>query len=263
MKFRMPDKYYTGGIILLFAAAIFIAIPLITYIGDTSTAAFVMAGLVCVMTGSFVLTLSGGESMDPRVVGLLPAQSSINLCRISSDRGIYHNAHFLPPKYTGRTRVMQLNPVADYDGSVISTDNSFLGSGPRGLVTVPSCDLLIDDLKKRNAMIVPTETEELTTLLNETLGDTYDFVSRVSADWNGSLVTITLHNYQFTEGCRVTERKSPECCTKFPCPVCSLCGALIAEGLDDVVRLEHCTCPAPSQDVTISFLVESLSYRNA
>jgi hypothetical protein len=262
MKLRIPDKYYTGGIILLVAATIFIAIPLITYIGDTTTAAFVIAGLVCVMTGSFILTLSGGESMDPRIIGLIPAQASINLCRIATDRGIYQNAHFLPPKFTGKTRIMQLNPVMEYDGSVISADNSFLGSGPRGLVTEPSCGLLVYDLKKRNAMVIPQDSEELTTLLNETLGDTFDFLSRVSVDWNGSLVTITLHDYLFTDSCRVTEQRSPECCAKFPCPVCSLCGALIAEGLDDIVALEKCTCATNSQDVVLSFIVKSLSYRN-
>jgi len=263
MKLRMPDKYYTGGIILLIAATFFIAIPLLTYIGDTSTAAFVIAGLVCVMTGSFILTLSGGESMDPRIVGLIPAQASINLCRIATDRGIYKNAHFLPPKCTGKTRVMQLNPVMDYDASVISADNSFLGSGPHGLITEPSCNLLVYDLKKRNAMVIPAESEELTTLLNETIGDTFDFASRVSADWNGSLVTITLHDYLFTESCRTTEERSPECCAKFPCPVCSLCAVLIAEGLDEVVLLEKCSCSERSQDVTLSFLVKSLSSRNA
>jgi hypothetical protein len=263
MKIRMPDRYYTSGIILIIAAAIFIAIPLVSYIGDISTAALVFAGLACLMTGSFIVTLSGGESMDPRIVSLLQATGSINLCRISSDRGIYRNAYFLPQKCTGKERVMQLNPVDDYDGSEVSVSNSFLKSVPRGLITIPSCDLLVEELKTRNAMAIPSESEELTTLLNETIGDTFDFASRVSADWNGSLVTITLHDFLFYEECLVTEKKSPECCNKFPCPVCSLCGALIAEGLEEVVMMEHCGCDAESRNVTITFLIKSLSYRIA
>jgi hypothetical protein len=263
MKFRMPDKYYQAAIGLLFVASIFIAIPLITYIGDTTTAAFVMGGMVCVMTGSFILTLSGGESMDPRLIGLLPAQDQMALCKIAFDRGIYSDAQFLPSKYTEKSRVMQLNPVAEYDGSVISTDNTFLRSGPRGMITIPSCDLLVEELKTRNAMVIPNLSEELTVLLDETIADTFDFAQSVSADWNGSLVTVTLHEYQFIESCRIVEQKSPECCRKFPCPVCSLCGVLLAEGLDEIVKIEHCSFSRESQDVSITFLIEALSYRNA
>jgi hypothetical protein len=263
MKLRIPDKYYQAAIGLLVAASVFIAIPLFIYVGDTSTAAFVIAGLVCVMTGSFILTLSGGESMDPRIIGLLPAQDRINLCRIESDRGIYSNAHFLPQRLTGKKEVMQLNPVAVYDGAIIPTESSFVKTGPRGLLTYPSCNLLVDEFKTRHAMIIPAGSEELTTLLDETVGDTLEFVSRVTADWNGSLVTITLHDYIFVESCRLVEHKSPECCNKFPCPVCSLCGVILAEGLDEVVKIEQCSVSQGSHDVSISFLIEALSYRNA
>lgn len=263
MKVRLPDKYYLAALVLLLAASIFIALPLVIYVGDTTTAACVIAGLVCVMTGSFVLIISGGEPMDPRLVGMLPAQGSLTLCSISSDIGIYGKAHFLPQRFTGDTQVMQLNPVYDYDGSSIPAGNALLKTGPQGFVTRPSCDLLIRDLKERNALVIPDQPGELTVLLSETIEDILDFASRVSVGWNGSRVTIILYNYLFIEGCQLIAQKAPQCCSKYPCPVCSLCGVLIAGGLNEVVALDQCTCVAPSRDVTITFLVKSWSDRNA
>jgi hypothetical protein len=258
MKLRIPDKYYLTAIILLTFSSVFIALPLIIHIGDATTATFIFAGMVFVMTGSFVFMLSRGEPMDPRIVGLLPAQGSLTLCRISSDMDICGNAHFLPPRITNTARVMQLNPAAEYNGSKIQSEKSVLETGFRGFLTIPSCDLLIQDLKERNEMVIPILPEELTVLLNEIIIDTFEFASRVSATWNDELITITLHDYQFIEGCRTLVKNNPQCCSRFPCPVCSLCGVIIAEGTDGIITLEHCIPDPSSRDVTIT-LVEKLT----
>lgn len=254
MKIRLPDKYYRAAICFLLGASIFIAIPIFIRIGDTTTAAFIIAGMVFIMTGSFMFTLTGGEPMDPRLIGILPVQGSITLCHIAAEMGILRNAYFLPPRSTGKARVMQLNPSSEYDGSNILTDTSVLDTDPGGLLTIPSCDLLIQDLKERNAMVIPHLPEELTVLLSETIADTFDFASRVSAAWDGDQVTITLHDYQFIEGCRILEQNSHECCRRYPCPVCSLCGVLIAEGMDEIITVEHCGVAPSSRDVIISLL---------
>src|SRR5512145_1858127 len=124
MKIRMPDKYYQAAIILLLGSSIFIALPLVIRIGDATAAALVLAGMGFVMAGSFVITLSGGEPMDPGIVGMLPVQGSITLCRISSELGIQGKAHFLPPRYTNAPGVMQLNPGTDYDGTSLDAEKS-------------------------------------------------------------------------------------------------------------------------------------------
>jgi hypothetical protein len=255
MKLKLPNKYTAAAILLMAVAAALVAIALNTNRGEFITAAFVISGMVCAITGIFVLTFSGGEPMDPRLVGILPAQGCLNLCRISSDLGITGNAYFLPGRITGQSRVMQFNPSSPYDGRDVSAERSFPKTGPEGLVTVPSCDLLIQDLKKRNALIIPDNEEGVTRLLRETISDIFEFAPRVSATWHGRTVTITFHRYRLIAGCQVIAQESPGCCTRNPCPVCSLCGTLIAEGTGRVVTINQCSISASKKDVIAVFQI--------
>ncbi len=128
----MLNKYTTAGILLLIAAAVFIAIALISQPGDITTVAFVIAGMVCAITGIFALTFSAGEPVDPRLVGLLPAQGSLNISRLTKHLGIQGNAYFLPPRVTGEATVYQFNPTSTYDGRQGSAKGSFRETGPPG-----------------------------------------------------------------------------------------------------------------------------------
>ena len=48
----------------------------------------------------------------------------------------------------------------------------------QGLSSLPPCDLLIQDLRKRNALIIPDNEENLTQLLRETIEDVFKFTSK-------------------------------------------------------------------------------------
>jgi len=148
----MPDKYSIAAILLVAVAAVMIDLALITNTGESTTVALVIAGMICAITGIFILTFSGDEPVDPRLLGILPAQGSINLSRIMHHFGIHGKAHFLPPPVTGETRVMQFNPTSTDKISIGSAPGSFRETGPPGLVTIPSSELLIQDLKKKNAL---------------------------------------------------------------------------------------------------------------
>lgn len=251
MKVKLLNKYSVAAMLLMAAAAGLVVITLITSLGEFVSAAFVISGMVCAITGIFLLTFSGGEPVDPHFVGILPVQDCINLCRIASDLGINGNAYFLPPRLTGETRVMQFNPDTTYTGGMVSAKGSFPETGQKGLVTVPSCDPLIQDLRKRNGLVIPNNDEQLTQLLRETAGEIFELAPRVSVRWNGNRIAITLHRYRFIDGCQVIAQASRDCCTRNPCPACSLFGALIAEGTDKVVTLEQCSVSASHQDVII------------
>ena len=251
MKVKLLNKYSVAAMLLIAAAAGLVTIAVITSPGEFVTAAFVISGMVCAITGIFLLTFSGGEPVDPHFVGILPVQGCINLCRIASDLGINGKAYFLPSRLTGETRVMQFNPETTYTEGMVSAKGSFPETGQKGLVTVPSCDPLIRDLRKRNGLVIPDNEEHLTQLLRETAGEIFELAPKISVRWNGSRITITLHRYRFIDGCRMIAQASRDCCTKNPCPTCSLCGALIAEGTDKVVMLEECSVSASHQDVII------------
>lgn len=255
MKSIILNKYTIAGILLLAAAAVFIDIALISKPGEITTAAFVLSALVFGMTGIFTLTFSAGEPVDPHLVGILPAQGCITLYRLTNHLGMHGNAYFLPPRVTGEKKVMQFNPVSTYDGKEGSEKGSFREKGPAGLVTTPSCELLIEDLKKRYTLLIPDNRENVSLLIRETIEDVLKFAQRVSSSWSGKTVTITFHNYSYIDGCKVIAQKSPQCCGMSPCPVCSLCGALIAEGLDTVVRLDRCSVSLSAKDVTAVFSI--------
>jgi len=255
MKPIILNKYTLAAILLFAVADVFIDIALISKPGEITTAAFVMSALVCIITGIFTLTFSAGEPVDPHIVGILPAQGCITLCRITHHLGMHGNAYFLPPRLTGEARVMQFNPISTYDGKEGSEKGSFREKGPAGLVTTPSCDLLIEDLRKRNAIVIPNNKEIVSQLLSETIVDVLKFAPRISSSWSGNTFTITFHDFSYIDGCKVITQKSPQCCAMSPCPVCSLCGALIAEGLDKVVSLDRCSVTSSTRDVTAVFSI--------
>ncbi len=171
MKLVRLDKYSIAALLFMALAAVLIAAALVSGLGEFVTASFVISGMVSAMTGIFLLTFSGGEPFDAKVVGLLPAQASLNLCHIASDLGIPGNAFLLPRSVTGKTRVMQFNPASGYTGSPVSVEGSFPKTGPQGLITLPSCYPLILDLKKRNALVIPDNDENIIQLLRETIED--------------------------------------------------------------------------------------------
>jgi hypothetical protein len=255
MRRKLLNKYSIAAILLIAAAAALIVIALDTSPTEFITAAYVISAMTCAITGIFILTFSGGEPVDPRFVGILPAQGCINLCKIASDLGINGNAYFLPSRLTDTAQVMQFNPTSTYTGTNVSVKESFPKTGPGGLVTIPSCRPLIQDLRKRNALIIPDNEDQIIQLLQETIGDIFEFAPRVSVQWHENTVTVTFHRYRFIAGCQFIAQESPGCCTRNPCPACSLCGALIAEGTGKVIVLEQCSMSSSFRDVNQVFRI--------
>jgi hypothetical protein len=253
MKRLALNKYSTAAILLFAAAGAFIAIAFIIKPGEITTSAFVIAGLVCLMTGIFTLAFLAGEWIDPRPVGLLPAQGSLDKCLLTKHLGYGGNAYFLPQRVTGKATVFQFNPTSTYDGKQGSANGSFKETGPPGLVTPPSCDLLIDDIRKNHALVIPDNKEELSSLIREIIEDVFKFAPLVSVHWGGKEVIIIFNEYPYIDSCKVIAQKSQRCCAMSPCPVCSLCGALIAEGLGTIVSLDSCSVNSSSKDITAVF----------
>ena len=104
MKPIILNKYSTAAILLFAVAAVFIDIALISNPKDITTTAFVISGMVCAMTGIFTLTFSAGEPVDPRLLGILPAQGCINLYRLTRHLGMHGHAYFLPPALPEKPR---------------------------------------------------------------------------------------------------------------------------------------------------------------
>lgn len=253
MKLIKPDSHVYAAILLIAAAVILIVAALTTNLGEFVTAAFVISGTTCAIMGIFFLTFTRVATIEPRHLGTLTSQWCKNISRIESDLGITGNAYFLPPRVTGESRVMQFNPTLTYSGSNVSAKDPITKTGAAGLITPLCCEPWIQDLRNRNALIIPNQEEELLVLIQETIGDIFEFASRVSGSFRDNTVTLTFHGYRFIDGCKAIAHESEEFCTMNPCPVCCLCGALIAEGTDKVVTLDQCSIKNSSDDVTAVF----------
>jgi len=256
---KMRDKYNAAALSLLAMSALFISFAVLLNLGSITTAAFVMAGMVFAMVGIFTWAFSGTAQVDPDLVGILPAQGCINFCCLTQYLGVQGNAFFLPPQFTEEPRVMQFNPATTQEGFEIFAGKkgtvlkSLKKTGSKGLVTQPSCDQLIRDLRTRNALVIPETEEELSSLLCEAVEDVLKFAQRISVIWGDNKVTITFHRYPFIYGCKKIAQEFPACCIMSPCPACSLCGALIAEGSERIIVLDHCSVSSSSEDVTATF----------
>ena len=75
MKLTRLNKYSAAAILFIGAAAVFVVIALMTNLGEFVTAAFVLSSAILIMTGIFILMFSGGEPIDPLLVGILPARA--------------------------------------------------------------------------------------------------------------------------------------------------------------------------------------------
>jgi len=174
MKIKLLNTYSVAAILMMAAAAGFIAIALLSHLGEFVTAAFVISGMVCAITGIFLITFSGGQPVDPRFVGILPVQGCINLFRIAFHLGIKGNAYFLPPRITGEARVMQYNPVSTYTGGPVPALGPFPETSEKGLVVVPSCDPLVKVLKTRHGLVMTDKKEQIIPILRETTGEIFE-----------------------------------------------------------------------------------------
>jgi len=251
----ISNKYTIIAILFLVAADVFIVFALINNKGEFVTASFVISSLICVIIGIFSLTFSIGEPVDPRLLGLMPAMGSINFCHISQYLGISGNACFLPRNITGESHVMQFNPVSTYKENERYPKGSFRKTGPAGIVTLPSCHLLIKDLTNRHSLVIPDNEEKLSQLIRETIEDIFKFTPRVSIKWSANSVIVTFEKYPSVYSCEVLAQTSSLCCSMNPCPMCSLCGVLISEGTKKILIFEKCSVSSSSQDVQAVFSV--------
>ena len=107
MKIPKLNPNYRAALVLLLMAGILIATSILSDRNDFTSAALVIAGLACMLTGVFFAALSGSDPLDLRYLSLLPVQGSINLVRTSADLGIQGNAHIIPGGRDGRNQPMQ------------------------------------------------------------------------------------------------------------------------------------------------------------
>ena len=248
MKFPSLNPHYRAALVLIIMAGVLVTTAVLTNRGDFTSAALVISGLVCLLTGIFFATLSGSDPLDLRYMSLLPVQGSINLTRVCADLGIQGNASIIPEGRDGRTRTMQFLPVAVYNGAPLPVDSFVTGTDAGGLLMEPSCAPLLRLLREREHLHIPSEMSALHGLIRELGVEVLEVAGRIRSTDEGGIISVTMEEYRLISGCRAMTYESPKCCTANPCPVCSLFATVFAEGTGKVIQLERCA-PDPKQPV--------------
>jgi hypothetical protein len=238
------DAYWAGSLACAVAAVLLVSLALLTNRGDLTTASLILAAVVSLITGILLLVLSRGEPMDPRMAGLLPVQGCINLCRACADLGLKGNACFIPGRKEGTATAMQFIPVTAFSGLPPEGDTFVSGEHAHGLLVAPSGAALLARIREKTRLLLPGSVEEWVVLARELATEVLGIADAVEGGWSGDCITLTLAGYRFLDGCAAMRRESPKCCTMNPCPVASMAGCLLAEGIGRVVEVRSCT-PSP------------------
>jgi len=255
MKFPSLNPNYRAALLLIIMAGILVVTAILTNRNDFTSAALVIAGLVCLLTGIFFATLSGSDPLDLGYLSLLPVQGCINLARTCADLGISGNACFIPKGRDGRTRTVQYIPVALYRGEPLSTDSFVTGSDTAGLQVDPSCTPLLNLLRERDHLVIPPDLPALHGLVHELGVEVLEVAPRIHSMNEGDMISVTLGDYRLIGGCRAANRESPRSCVVNPCPICSLFASVYAEGTGNVIQIEQCNPDPKKPDVNAVFSI--------
>ena len=165
MKRLYLNKYSIAAVLFLVAAAALIAIALNIYFGEFIIAAFIISAMALAMAGIFVLSFSGGEPVDPRFVGSPSCTGMYKSLQDSVRSGYSWQGLFSSPPRYRRVPGYAVQPGLDSTREVKCLRRPhFPKTGPAGLVTIPSANPLVQELRKRNALVIPENEEHLSQL---------------------------------------------------------------------------------------------------
>lgn len=250
MKFFPANSYFRAALVLFLTAAVLVVTAVTTDHRDLMSAALVISALICLLTGIFLATLSTSEPMDIRLVSLLPVQGCITLSRLCADLGLQGNACIIPAGKDGRATTMQFLPVSVYDGSPLPQDSFVTGPDNAGLLTIPLGYPLLDEIKAREHLVIPTEISAFHDFIREVSEEILEIADHATVTTQEDTLTIRLERYLLVNGCRLISAESPRCCTTNPCPVCSLFACLVAEGTGRIVKVDRCDVNVKDGSIT-------------
>lgn len=253
MKMPHLNPYFRAALVLMVTAVLLIVVAIVTDRRDLTSASLVISSIVCLLTGIFLLTLSGSDPLDLRYVSLLSVQDHINLCRICAELGISGNACFIPAGMNGIAQTMQFLPVSVYDGAPLPKNSIVTGPDNAGLLTVPSGDSLLRELRLREHLVTPSDMASLKELIQEVGIEVLEIAERITVTDTEDTITLQVEGYRLIGGCHALVRESPRCCALNPCPVCSVFACLLAEGTGRIIEVERCSVIPKKDSVTAVF----------
>ncbi len=217
---------YFAPIVLFLTAILTFTAYMITNRGDMTSALLLLAGFMLLITGILLLTLADKRPLPAKLTEEVAAAGSLDIASMLADLGVTSNT--IHRCLSGDTYV-QINPVSGGPIPRIPPDGTFISIDDWNGVQYRSlAEPLMHRLKSTDKLIVPEGNPDLLdTCLSE---DTLALADKVLVARNDASVIITLKDFSLTKTCAYLQEASPKCCTMVGCPVCSLLGAILAEG---------------------------------
>jgi hypothetical protein len=232
MPVKQYNDYQLAGVILLGFAAVITTIAMLTNRGDITSATLILAGISSFVAGVLALTLFRGEPLDADLVSLLPVQGTLNLYRFSADLGAQGNATFIRSTRGDLPKVMQYIPAKEPSALAIDSDYTFLtGEKGSGVLITPNGYPLLEHLRQQQGFVVPDDERELFEAIREVYETGLDVAEKATCHRDGGVVTLTLSGFRLAPACAAVRETAPQACMTIACPICSLFGCLVAEGL--------------------------------
>jgi hypothetical protein len=257
MNSPFSDRNYFSSYLLIIISACLLLIIVVTDRRDITSAALVISATILFLTGIFLFTISKKELIDDHISALIPVQNQINICIIASQLGVKGNSWFIPGDRSDMSQVTQFIPVSTYRGGMLEGDTFVSGYGGTGIILPPSGETLLFDLRNRSNLIIPDSIDEIFVLIKMVGEELLEISESVHVRKTGEGMLIVMENYLLIDGCRRVISESPACCLMNPCPICSLFGMLITQGLNRAVMLERCRPGKNDARVEILFTIES------
>lgn len=255
MKIPSLNPNYRAALALVIMAGLLISIALLTNRGDFTSAALIIAGLICLLVGIFFVTLTTNDPIELHYISLLSVQGSLNFIRLCADMGIQGNACFIAKGRGERAKTMQYLPVALYRGEPLPMESFVTETNTAGLLIEPSCAPILARLEKKEHLAIPQDIPSLHALVRELGVDVLDIADEIRSTNEGDIVTVFMSNYRLIDCCRAMAGESPRCCILNPCPICSLFATVFAEGTGKVIQIERCSPDPKSTAVTAVFSI--------
>ncbi|NLV27979.1 MAG: hypothetical protein GXY48_12585 [Methanomicrobiales archaeon] len=251
---KFDDKNLISTLILVIAAIILLLLAYMTKRNDLITAMVIVSAIILFLTAIFLYSFSTEDLLSSELLSLLHVQGTINLCRIATDLGIMGQAVFIPESYGMNDKTMQFLPVTEYKKGNLSGDSFVSGSAGTGLLMHPQGKPLKDYLTSHSSLKIPHDENEIFSLIKETGVEILELADKINVSKTGEGYTITFLNFQLFSGCQAIQNESPACCLINPCPICSLFGVILAEGLNKPITLEHCTLEKSKKKIEILYI---------
>lgn len=250
LKPTLITSAYFAPIVLFLAAVLTFAAYIFTNRGDMTSALLILAGFMLLITGVLLLTLADRRPLPVKLTEMLPVTPTLNLAAVLADLGVTSNTihRFLP---SGGH--VQINPVTGGQIPELSKDMTFVSINDwYGVQYQAMGEALLGQLKREDNLVIPTGSiAQLGTCISEVINDTFSLAEKVTTAATDKSVIITLDEFAMKNTCLALQEASPKCCTMVGCPVCSLMGAILAEGSGRDV--ESTSAVLEGSTLTVSF----------